>query len=168
MEIEDRELVGVEYPGRVVNVDNMIKTLGGLTNLSKVVNRTFHPFQIPSKVKPFSKQISHLIQVCNMDKKRLDLRFRPDDVFSKPIYGDLKPASGLLMKVVFRRRRRDIPGPSTEQDDENDEPKIEIMGIVRSMIKFEGFKFHFVIYFLVLTQNGKKKPVNFLVSFRIV
>lgn len=73
-----------------------------------------------------------------MDKKRLDLRFRPDDVFSKPIYGDLKPASGLLMKVVYRRRRRDIPGPSTEQEDENDEPKIEIMGIVRSMFKFEG------------------------------
>lgn len=38
MEIEDRDLVGVEYPGRVENVDNMIKTLGGLTNFSKVVN----------------------------------------------------------------------------------------------------------------------------------
>lgn len=37
MEIEDRDLVGVEYPGCVKNVDNMIKTLGGLTNLSKVV-----------------------------------------------------------------------------------------------------------------------------------
>lgn len=38
MEIEDRDLVGVEYPGRVENVDNMIKTLGGLTNISKVVS----------------------------------------------------------------------------------------------------------------------------------
>lgn len=37
MEIEDRDLVGIEYPGRVVNVDNMIRTLGGLTNISKVV-----------------------------------------------------------------------------------------------------------------------------------
>lgn len=37
MEIEDRDLVGVEYPGCVKNVDNMIKTLGGLTNISKVV-----------------------------------------------------------------------------------------------------------------------------------
>lgn len=37
MEIEDRNLVGVEYPGCVKNVDNMIKTLGGLTNISKVV-----------------------------------------------------------------------------------------------------------------------------------
>lgn len=45
MEIEDRDLVGVEYPGRVENVDNMIKTLGGLTNISKVVNFVFIPTQ---------------------------------------------------------------------------------------------------------------------------
>lgn len=38
MEIEDRNLVGVEYPGRVENVDNMVRTLGGLTNISKVVS----------------------------------------------------------------------------------------------------------------------------------
>lgn len=75
-----------------------------------------------------------------MDKKRLDLKFRPDDVFAKPIYGDLKPASGLLIKVVYRRRRHDIPGPSTEEDDTNDEPKIHVLGVVRSMFKFEGKK----------------------------
>lgn len=73
-----------------------------------------------------------------MDKKRLDLRFRPDEVFSKPIYGDLKPASGLLLKIVYRRRRHDVPGPSTEEDDANDEPKIYIVGVVRSMFKFDG------------------------------
>lgn len=73
-----------------------------------------------------------------MDKKRLDLKFRPDDVFAKPIYGDLKPASGLLLKVVYRRRRRDVPGPSTEDTQSADEPHIEILGAVRSMFKFEG------------------------------
>lgn len=78
-----------------------------------------------------------------MDKKRLDLRFRPDDVFSKPIYGDLKPASGLLLKVVFRRRRRDVPGPSTELDAEfNEEPQINVLGVVRSMFKFESTHTH--------------------------
>lgn len=40
MEIEDRDLVGVEYPGRVLNPDKMVKTLGGLTNISKVVSRS--------------------------------------------------------------------------------------------------------------------------------
>lgn len=39
MEIEDRDLVGVEYPGRVLNPDKMVKTLGGLTNISKVVSK---------------------------------------------------------------------------------------------------------------------------------
>lgn len=78
------------------------------------------------------------MKVCNMDKKRLDLRFRPDDVFSKPIYGDLKPASGLLLKVVYRRRRHDVPGPSTEDTQSDDEPQIDVLGVVRSMFKFEG------------------------------
>lgn len=73
-----------------------------------------------------------------MDKKRLDLRFRPDDVFSKPIYGDLKPASGLLLKVVYRRRRRDVPGPSTEDTEIDEEPQINVLGVVRSMFKFES------------------------------
>lgn len=77
-------------------------------------------------------------KICNMDKKRLDLRFRPSDVFSKPIYGDLKPASGLLLKVVYRRRRRDVPGPSTEDTQCVDEPEIEVLGAIRSMFKFEG------------------------------
>ncbi|XP_055315965.1 general transcription factor 3C polypeptide 5 [Sitodiplosis mosellana] len=133
MEIEDRDLVGVEYPGRVVNPDNMVKTLGGLTNISKVV--------------------------CNMDKKRLDLKFRPDDVFAKPIYGDLKPASGLLLKVVYRRRRHDIPGPSTEEDDSNDEPKIAVLGVVRSMFKFDGLCDY---QYLPIATNPETKKTEFI------
>lgn len=73
-----------------------------------------------------------------MDKKRLDLRFRPDDVFAKPIYGDLKPASGLLLKVVYRRRRHDVPGPSTEDTQIDEEPQIEVLGVVQSMFQFES------------------------------
>lgn len=32
----DRKLVGVEYPGDIRNADEMIKTLGGIVNISKV------------------------------------------------------------------------------------------------------------------------------------
>lgn len=32
----DREFVAIEYPGLVENQDNMIETLGGLFNISKV------------------------------------------------------------------------------------------------------------------------------------
>lgn len=35
---QEKELIGMEYPGRVINIDNMIKSLGGLTNVSKVVS----------------------------------------------------------------------------------------------------------------------------------
>lgn len=126
--MDERNLIGIEYPGRVENVDNMIRSLGGLTNISKVV--------------------------CNMDKKRLDLKFRPDDVFSKPIYGDLKSSSGLLIKVVKKRQKFDVAGPSNS--DSIDEPTIEILGIVRSMFKFEGkFRSH---------QIWKVKKKLFLLS----
>lgn len=129
--MEERNLIGVEYPGRVENVDNMIRSLGGLTNISKVV--------------------------CNMDKKRLDLKFRPDDVYSKPIYGDLKSSSGLLIKVVKRRRKPNVAGPSNS--DSIDEPTIEILGIVRSMFKFEG-KLQ-----LIHSSNREIQKILFLFSF---
>lgn len=76
-----------------------------------------------------------------MDKKRLDLKFRPDDVFSKPIYGDLKPSSGFLIKVIRRRRKRHVPGPSSTEY--IGEPTVEMVGAVRSMFKFEGLLFNF-------------------------
>lgn len=88
-----------------------------------------------------------------MDKKRLDLRFRPDDVFSKPIYGDLKPASGLLLKVVYRRRRRDVPGPSTEDTEIDEEPQINVLGVVRSMFKFESMHSQNDTQFFPLNYN---------------
>lgn len=34
---EDKNLIAVQYPGRVENDENMIRSLGGLTNISKVV-----------------------------------------------------------------------------------------------------------------------------------
>lgn len=72
-----------------------------------------------------------------MDKKRLDFKFRPDDVFSKPIYGELKPASGMFVKITYKRRKSGCVRSNIS--DQNDiEPKIEVLGIVKQMIKFEG------------------------------
>lgn len=73
-----------------------------------------------------------------MDKKRLDLKFRPDDVFSKPIYGELKQASGMFVKITHSRRKAGCIRPyNSDQDDI--EPIIEVLGIVKQMFKFEGF-----------------------------
>lgn len=69
MEIEDRDLVGVEYPGRVLNPDKMVKTLGGLTNISKVVSKSIlfwlcakhfsdvHSFSCEKKIQSFNGKI---------------------------------------------------------------------------------------------------------------
>uniref|UniRef100_A0A0K2U277 General transcription factor IIIC, polypeptide 5, 63kDa [Macaca mulatta] n=1 Tax=Lepeophtheirus salmonis TaxID=72036 RepID=A0A0K2U277_LEPSM len=54
-------LICVEYPGVVANVDKMIETLGGIDNISTV-----------------SAELN----------RRLELRFRPDDIFSKPTCGE--------------------------------------------------------------------------------
>lgn len=88
-----------------------------------------------------------------MDKKRLELNFRPDDVFSKPICGELKPTSGLLLKVTKRRRKNpSAASPSAHPESnaapsptaagppatDDEEPLVEIAGVVRQMFKFDG------------------------------
>lgn len=72
-----------------------------------------------------------------MDKKRLDLKFRPNDVFSKPIYGELKPASGMFVKITNRKRKSGYIRPDNSDQDDI-EPTIEVLGIVKQMFKFEG------------------------------
>lgn len=153
MDFSFPELIGLEYPGRVENADNMLKTLGGLNNISKVVNSEFAA--ILSSYTQIKTNCLHFhSQICNMDKKRLELNFRPDDVFSKPISGELKPTSGLLLKVTKRRRKMPpsvnsnepanagldshtpLSPASASADDE--EPQVEIAGVVRQMFKFDG------------------------------
>merc|ERR1712013_85000 len=70
------ELVCVEYPGIVNNTGKMIETLGGLETLA---------------------------QVMEEPNRRLELRFRPDDVFCKPACGERSPASSLLLRVKKKK-----------------------------------------------------------------
>ena len=85
------ELVCVEYPGIVANPEKMIDTLGGLETLAQVLSRfTFS-----------SRSIGHgLFQVMEEPNRRLELRFRPDDVFCKPACGEKHPSSSLLLRYV--------------------------------------------------------------------
>lgn len=75
----------------------------------------------------------HDFQANNVDKKRLDLKFRPENIFSKPIFGDLHQTTGILMKVK-RKRRKNAP---KDQEDVQ-EPQIEVLGTVKQIIKFDG------------------------------
>lgn len=60
------------------------------------------------------------------------MNFRPENIFSKPIFGDVKPTTGLLLKVRRRKKK------SKAQNVKNEEPEVEILGSIKSVIKFEG------------------------------
>lgn len=72
-------VICVDYPGRVVNVSNMIDTLGGRESLART-------FSDPAR--------------------RLELRFRPQDPLSKPVCGDRQQVSSLLLRVRLVKDRR--------------------------------------------------------------
>lgn len=67
------ELVAVEYPGIVKNLDKMMETLGGMEKLKRT-------FDDPSS--------------------RLELYPRPKDIFSHPLMGDRVNTNNLLVKCV--------------------------------------------------------------------
>ncbi|XP_046397978.1 general transcription factor 3C polypeptide 5 [Ischnura elegans] len=89
----NRDLVCIEYPGVVKNVDKMLDTLGGLNTISSIVSQK---------------------------KRRLELRFRTDDVFSKPACGDRISTSALLLRIKVRRKvAPTLPRSECNVDEEN-------------------------------------------------
>lgn len=69
----DNVLFCVEYPARVESESKMLDTLGGLDSIAKVAEEP---------------------------NRRLELRFRPDDVFCKPACGE-KTGKLLSRKAVI-------------------------------------------------------------------
>ncbi|XP_070183438.1 general transcription factor 3C polypeptide 5-like, partial [Littorina saxatilis] len=120
--VGDKHFVCIEYPGIVQNVDKALQTLGGLKSISKSIDDP---------------------------KIRLPLRFRPDDLYSKPTYGTCNKTAGLVIRV--RRRKKKPQGDAQEsvspsgshgdadssQEDDGYEYKVDILGTVSSSIKFE-------------------------------
>ncbi|XP_022911689.1 general transcription factor 3C polypeptide 5 [Onthophagus taurus] len=68
-----RKLVCINYPGIVENVDKMLDTLGGLTEIENVVGER---------------------------NRYLELRFRPEDKFCKPALSETDKKPGILVKVT--------------------------------------------------------------------
>ncbi|KAF2352032.1 Transcription factor IIIC subunit 5 [Trinorchestia longiramus] len=75
------EYVCVEYPGHVTSVDDMLETLGGLD------------------------MISHVYSDVN---RRLELRFRPSDSYCKPACATRASATGLLVRVTRRVKKKKL------------------------------------------------------------
>lgn len=86
-----RKLLCIEYPGVVKNEEIMLKTLGGVETISKVYSES---------------------------NRRLELRFRPDDVYCRPACSDLHKTTGLLLsiKVIRKKKKHSCTGTSKPTD----------------------------------------------------
>ncbi|XP_012153767.2 general transcription factor IIIC subunit l(2)37Cd isoform X2 [Megachile rotundata] len=95
----DRTLICVKYPGNVINPEKAVETLGGIHNISTAVDTS---------------------------NRRLELRFRPDDVYCKPTCGDRHNTNGFLLRVRIKRRSKETDAsqasePSTSSANINNE-----------------------------------------------
>ncbi|XP_045108931.1 general transcription factor 3C polypeptide 5-like isoform X2 [Portunus trituberculatus] len=124
-----RQFVCIEYPGLVENVDNMINTLGGLEKISEVY--------------------------CE-DNRRMELRFRPNDVYCKPTCGERHNTTALLLRVVRRKKRRkkrtgeevgqaantgdamNVSPATSEQPSQVFPLRTELVGVVHTTYKFNS------------------------------
>uniref|UniRef100_A0A336K515 CSON001519 protein n=2 Tax=Culicoides sonorensis TaxID=179676 RepID=A0A336K515_CULSO len=68
----ERVLVCVDYPGKVLNPEKAIETLGGSEEVSKAFNG---------------------------DKKRLEIRFNPENVYCRKATGEKVSGTGMLIKI---------------------------------------------------------------------
>ncbi|XP_033225218.1 general transcription factor 3C polypeptide 5 [Belonocnema kinseyi] len=93
----DRKLTCIKYPGNVINQEKAIETLGGLTSISTAVDA---------------------------NNRRLELRFRPDDGYSKPACGDKHTTCGFLLRVRVKKSR--VEQANREEARKNRMPRGEV------------------------------------------
>eukprot|EP00897_Mesotaenium_endlicherianum_P010781 jgi/Mesen1/9731/ME000695S09060 len=77
-ELPSCNAVAIEYPGRIVSADKALETLGGEQAISKAIAG---------------------------EGAYLQLRFRPDDPYSHPAFGDGQATCGLLFRITRKRKR---------------------------------------------------------------
>lgn len=108
-------LVCIQYPGVVVNESNMLRTLGGIQNISTAY--------------------------CEKNR-RLELRFRPDDVYCKPTCGEKHNKLSLLVKVKIRRKRQTstVSSKSNTLPSESDiiSTELSVLGKVTTTFTFKN------------------------------
>ena len=93
----------------------------------------------------------HSLKSILDEKKKLDLRFRPNDIYCKPACGVNRKTAGLLLRVRRRKRQpsHDLNrltaqsgthGDGETEASQNDgyEYKVDVLGTVTTAIKFEG------------------------------
>lgn len=119
--IPEKTLFAVNYPGYPTSTMRAVETLGGEAAISKA-------------------RLS--------ETNYLELRFRPEDPFSHPVFGELHGISGLLLQL------------SRVQDKEKtgQEVKAEVVAKVDQCYKFKGMAdYQYVAPVHVKLENGRKR-----------
>ena len=111
--------------GYANDVSKVLETLGGTKTIAEVL--------ILYRIDTFAVEI--FLQTLRDPHKRPELRFRPGDTDCQVAFGSRRQTADLLLRV--RKKKRTGPG----SDDDN--LKIELVGIVDTVFTFEGF---FVIF----------------------
>lgn len=94
----NRKLVCIGYPGIVNNEENMLKTLGGIQSISKVYSEA---------------------------NRRLELRFRPDDVYCRPACSDQHKTTGLLLSIKVTRKKKKKPSTVTSKRNVEEDKRLK-------------------------------------------
>ncbi|XP_043689605.1 transcription factor tau subunit sfc1-like isoform X2 [Telopea speciosissima] len=81
--LPEANVFAVDYPGYPTSTSRAIETLGGLEGISKV--------------RCLQSNDSNCLQ--SNDSNRLELRFRPEDPYSHPAYGECHSSNNLLLKI---------------------------------------------------------------------
>ena len=110
------ELLAVEHPCYVVNVERGVRMLGGPLAVARA-------------------------SAANADY--MECFLRPNDPLSHPLFGVMVPTPGVVLKVTRRKPRQGtegggLPVPAPSTGDHGGQLSIEVVGTVSSSYRFEG------------------------------
>lgn len=83
--------------------------------------------------------------------RRLELKFRPDDIYAKPACGDKSSTLGIVLKIRIKRKKVRTVTPSTSTSTgniiENLETSIscvKVLGVCDEIFRFESKQTNFI------------------------
>lgn len=125
----------VAYPGIVKNEEKMLETLGGIESIT---------------------------QAMTTRNRRLELRFRPDDIYARPTYGDKQSEISFLLKVKVKRKKKSVSSPSLLEENTNASKDVicepSFIGRVETIFKFTNLC-DFQYLPVAKTEDGAMKNI---------
>ncbi|XP_022191449.2 general transcription factor 3C polypeptide 5 [Nilaparvata lugens] len=101
----------ISYPGIVKNEDKVLETLGG---------------------------IEAITQAMTTRNRRLELRFRPEDIYARPTYGDRQSTISFLLKVKVKRKKDTTTSSSMLKENKEVICEPSFIGRVETIFRFSN------------------------------